>query len=274
MSTATEGSEHKSRNIPLWAIITGIILCLALEVGLVVGLTRGGEEGDDDAAPTISETAAATPEDGKIEFEEEDGRIKPVEPVFLGDESLGPLAPKYININGEKAAIRAVYPETSDPTGETGWTFNAPTDVSEIAWLGGQRGSSYPGDGQGTVMMTGHIDMQGQGTGYANLFLGLKEGDEVEITNNADVTRVYKVKEAPTVITKAEENSENSQRVFERASRADGPEELVLITCSGTVVENNGVFEYDQNTFVFLDPESVRYDGEGEEPEHLMYLTR
>lgn len=269
---ANRNAQSTKKRNPAWVIVAVIAaIAVVAGVGWVVWKNSHGKNTE---AIVESENVSTTGDGQKIEFEKEGGRIEPVAPVYIGDETLGPLAPKYININGETAAIRAVYPVTDDPTGESGWTFHPPSDVSEIAWLGGQRGSSYPGDGRGTVMMTGHIDMEGQGTGYANLFLGLKTGDKVEVTNNADVTRVYEVEENPVMLRKDQASTEEAMSVYERASRADGEEELVLITCSGDVVNNGGVFEYDHNTFVFLKPVDVRYDGEGEAPEHLMYLTR
>lgn len=145
-------------------------------------------------------------------------------PVPVVATATEPSAPQSLSIGGESAAIVAV---ATDRAG----TLLPPQDVHQLGWWAD---SALPGSGQGTVVVTGHIDDATQGQGYAARFAGLHAGDEVSV-NTADGGRVnYRVDRVVT----ADKSSHDQQTGLptDELNRLDGPETLALITCGGPFV--------------------------------------
>lgn len=144
-------------------------------------------------------------------------------------------APVRLTVGNQSAPTRTV---DTDASG----VLLPPKNIQELGWW---VGSSRPGSGTGTVVVTGHVDDVDQGTGFAARFAALTPGDTVEVTTADQSVHRYRVT-ASDAVTK-----EGGLPVDE-LNRLDGPETLALVTCGGPFV--GPPLGYRDNVVVFAAP--------------------
>lgn len=111
-----------------------------------------------------------------------------------------------------------------------------------MAWYAA---SAKPGtSGAGSAVITGHVNHQSQGQGYAYNFTQLKAGDEVSVLIDG-TTHTYKVTKPPFRVAKGAD-------MPPEVNQSTGENKLVLITCGGEFV--GGPLGYADNIFVVADP--------------------
>lgn len=135
-----------------------------------------------------------------------------------------PAAPQSLSIGDDSA------PTVSVATDQAG-TLLPPQNVHQLGWWAD---SALPGSGQGTVVVTGHVDDASQGQGFAAKFARLHAGEEVSMTTVDGGTVHYRVDRVVT----ADKSSHDQQTGLptDELNRLDGPETLALITCGGPFV--------------------------------------
>ena len=117
-----------------------------------------------------------------------------------------------------------------------------PQDVSRVGWYSA---SAIPGEhGEGSSVITGHVNFAGQGEGFARRFVDLAEGSEVIVHVNGE-DRAFRVSEPPEHVTKGD-------ALPEVVNQAEGDNRLVLITCGGEFV--GGQLGYADNVISVADP--------------------
>lgn len=150
-------------------------------------------------------------------------------------------APKAISINGDKTKVL--------PIGLREGSLAPPDDdIHSVAWY---QDSAVPGSGdEGTVVMTGHVDFNGE-SGYASNFSRLKKGDVVTVEGESGKVFRYRVTSSPQMVPKSNpvKFNELGDKTF---NRFDGPGELVLITCGGRFI--GGSLGYESNEVVTAEP--------------------
>lgn len=140
-------------------------------------------------------------------------------PAPVSARTLDPAAPTTLDMAGASAPIDAVSTDTSG-------ALLPPQDVHRLGWW---VDSALPGSGNGTVVITGHVDEVTQGTGFASAFRNLHPGDQVTLDTASGKHMSYRVDH----LQNADKRSE-----FPAAdlNRLDGPETVALVTCGGTFV--------------------------------------
>lgn len=157
-------------------------------------------------------------------------------PVAVPGEPVegGPVA---VEVAGESTAVV--------PIGlADGGVLAPPEDVSVIGWY---LDSALPGggDGQGSVVLTGHINAVDQGWGFASAFTELDAGDEVTITTQGGGEVTYRA-------VADSEHDLKADGVAEVVNDFDGPERLVIITCGGRYI--GGDLGYESNIVTVFEP--------------------
>lgn len=126
-------------------------------------------------------------------------------------------------------------------------TLTVPEDIGTVGWFGR---SAPPGVDAGSTVMSSHINYNGV-TGYGSVFLTLKEGDPITVTTDDGKEWNYVV-DSNTQVTKArndEEKKHYAEITNNTLNKMDGPNFLVLVTCSGNY-DPSSPLGYDQNTIV------------------------
>ena len=126
-------------------------------------------------------------------------------------------------------------------------TLTVPEDIGKVGWYAR---SAPPGVDAGSTVMTSHINYAGI-TGYGSVFLDLKKGDPITVTTPDGKEWRYIV-DSNTQIRKgttAEEKAEYAKITSNTINKMDGPNFLVLVTCSGNF-DPTSPLGYDQNTIV------------------------
>ena len=118
--------------------------------------------------------------------------------------------------------------------------FVPPEDPARLAWWRGVR----PGTGAGSVLVAGHVDMQGYGRGPLARIVDLEPGDRAVLTGADGARAVYVLRGVTTIVK-------------EFLPAADlfgtgGPERLVLVTCGGAYDPDRR--SWDSNVIAVLDP--------------------
>ena len=118
-----------------------------------------------------------------------------------------------------------------------------PADVSRLGWYSA---SAVPGaeGAAGSSVITGHINYQGQGTGYAARFANMAVGQEFDVLIDG-VPRTFRVTQAPYRLPKGSDFPPE-------VNDATGPNRLVLITCGGQFV--GGALGYADNIITIAEP--------------------
>jgi hypothetical protein len=115
-----------------------------------------------------------------------------------------------------------------------------PEDPGDLGWWRGVR----PGDGEGSVIVTGHIDSSRFGQGPLARIVDLQPGDRAVLAGADGATAAYAVRGVETYPKEALPAAD----LF----GAGGPERLVLVTCGGTF--DPGQRGWDSNVVAVLDP--------------------
>ncbi len=243
-----EDGEKKGGKKALWAILALIAIVLVI-VQLVVYFGRNGDDdvaGDAEASSTVaSATEEAAPTTNNDPFVDDSGEqdqeidAAPGEFRDFGAMSLG--------INEEFAAVDPIQ------VTENGMLI-PPRDVSRLGWYSA---SAVPGEAGpvGSSVITGHINYQGQGTGFAEKFTALEQGHEFAVYIDGE-ERKFRVTEAPYRLPKG-------AGFPDVINDTEGENRLVLITCGGKFV--GGQLGYEDNIITVAEPVAPVEDA-GEAP--------
>ena len=232
-----EDGEKKGGKKALWAILALIAIVLVI-VQLVLYFGRNGDDdvaGDAGASSTVATaTEEATPTTNNDPFVDDSGEqnqeidAAPGEFRDFGAMSLG--------INEEFAAVDPIQ------VTENGMLI-PPRDVSRLGWYSA---SAVPGEAGpvGSSVITGHINYQGQGTGFAEKFTTLEQGQEFAVFIDGE-ERMFRVTEAPYRLPKG-------AGFPDVINDTEGENRLVLITCGGKFV--GGQLGYEDNIITVAEP--------------------
>lgn len=115
-----------------------------------------------------------------------------------------------------------------------------PEDPAQLGWWRGVR----PGEGEGSVVVAGHIDSRRFGQGPLAQVVELDEGDRAVLVGSGGESAEYVVRGIQTFPKDAFPASD----LFSTS----GSERLVLVTCGGTFDPDRG--GWDSNVVAVLDP--------------------
>lgn len=247
---APEETGTRKRN-PWWVAAAVLAVALVL-VQLAIYASRNNSDEDE----TEQEPAATAPQDPQAPQSEGapaspaagDDPAVPTEGGYVDPEGAQEVpyeaAPgQFVGIEGMAMSvggdIAAVDPIQLTDTG----TLIPPSDVSRLGWYSA---SAVPGaaGASGTSVITGHINYQGQGTGYAARFANMKPGDEFEIYIDG-APQTFRVSQAPYRLPKGSDFPPE-------VNDSTGPNRLVLITCGGQFV--GGALGYADNIITVAEP--------------------
>lgn len=201
------------------SMMTGRSLRRAVVAAIAAGGLLLAGCGADDPAPPVGTVSGAQSD------------IQP--PVEAATDD--PAAPVSVTVAGVTAPTDSV---ATDVAG----VLLPPQDVDRLGWW---VDSALPGNGEGTVVITGHINEVDQGDGFAARFLDLDAGDTVTVTTAADDRLDYR-------ITSVDNADKESEFPADRLNRLDGPETLALITCGGEFV--GPPLGYADNVIAWAEP--------------------
>ena len=141
-----------------------------------------------------------------------------------------------VGIDGEYAAVDPV--QVTDQG-----VLLPPHDVTRVGWYSA---SAVPGEAGpvGSSVITGHINYQGQGTGFAEKFTTLEQGQEFTVFIDGEERR-FRVTEAPYRLQKG-------AGFPDVVNDTEGENRLVLITCGGKFV--GGQLGYEDNIITVAEP--------------------
>ncbi len=115
-----------------------------------------------------------------------------------------------------------------------------PEDPAELAWWRGVR----PGEGAGSVLVAGHLDMYSYGQGPLARIVDLHPADRAVLTGASGVKATYVLRGVITI----DKDALPAAELF----GTGGPERLVLVTCGGTYDRDRR--SWDSNVVAILDP--------------------
>ena len=243
-----DGNGKKGGKKALWAIVALIAIVLVI-IQLVVYFGRNGDdsEGDAGASSTVASASdEAAPTTNNDPFVDDSGEqnqeidAAPGEFRDFGAMSLG--------INEEFAAV--------DPIQVTdNGMLIPPRDVSRLGWYSASAVPGEPGP-VGSSVITGHINYQGQGTGFAEKFTTLEQGQEFAVYIDGE-ERKFRVTEAPYRLPKG-------SGFPDVINDTDGENRLVLITCGGKFV--GGQLGYEDNIITVAEPVAAPAEEGAEAP--------
>lgn len=235
-----EEAERSRR--PLWIILAvAAVALVVLQFGLF-NARQNSQQLDDASVATSQDTPTepAPPAEPETPVPTDGGYVDPAgeqevpyEPApgqFVGFDGMA------MSIGGEVAAVDPV--QLTD----TG-SLIPPVDVQRLGWYSA---SAVPGaEGPvGTSVITGHINYQGQGTGYAARFANLALGEEFDILIDGE-PRTFRVTQAPYRLPKGSDFPPE-------VNDMEGPNRVVLITCGGQFV--GGALGYADNIITVAEP--------------------
>lgn len=199
-------------------------------VGESVAPSEGGapegapEDEPDEQTPVPTDGGYVDPEgEQEVQYEAAPGQFQGIEGMAL-------------NVGGDIAAV--------DPVQLTeAGALIPPSDVSRLGWYSA---SAVPGaeGAAGSSVITGHINYQGQGTGYAARFANMAVGQEFDVLIDG-TPRTFRVTQAPYRLPKGSDFPPE-------VNDATGPNRLVLITCGGQFV--GGALGYADNIITIAEP--------------------
>ncbi|MCG7260976.1 class F sortase [Corynebacterium hesseae] len=230
--------ESKKGNKKLLIGLVALIAIILVIVQLVIYAGRNGDDSAEDNAGDSAETSqsseSAAPTTNNDPFVDDSGEqdqeidAAPGEFRGFGAMSLG--------INDEFAAVDPI--QVTD----TGMLI-PPRDVQRLGWYSA---SAVPGEAGpvGSSVITGHINYQGQGTGFAEKFTTLEQGQEFTVFIDGE-ERKFRVTEAPYRLPKG-------AGFPDVVNDTEGENRLVLITCGGKFV--GGELGYEDNIITVAEP--------------------
>ena len=239
MAEETGRKEPMSRGkiIGFIVLVVAVILVL-IQLALYLTSDKEGDEGDVGASASASVSAPADKDAGAADkpdaFVDESGEqeheFEPAPGEFQGFEGMS------VGIDGDFAAVDPV--QVTDQG-----VLLPPHDVSRLGWYSA---SAVPGDAGnvGSSVITGHVNYQGQGTGYAEKFTRLQENQEFTVVIDGE-ERTFRVTEKPYRLPKGADFPDV-------VNDADGANRLVLITCGGQFV--GGALGYEDNIITVAEP--------------------
>ena len=189
------------------------------------GAPEGAPEDEPGKQPPVPTDGGYVDPEGEqeVQYEAAPGQFQGIEGMAL-------------NVGGDIAAV--------DPVQLTdAGALIPPADVSRLGWYSA---SAVPGaeGAAGSSVITGHINYQGQGTGYAARFANMAVGQEFDVLIDG-VPRTFRVTQAPYRLPKGSDFPPE-------VNDATGPNRLVLITCGGQFV--GGALGYADNIITIAEP--------------------
>ena len=215
-----------------------LIAIILVIVQLVIYAGRNGDDSAEDNAGDSAETSqsaeSAAPTTNNDPFVDDSGEqnheAEPAPGEFRGFGAMS------LGINDEFAAVDPI--QVTD----TGMLI-PPRDVQRLGWYSA---SAVPGEAGpvGSSVITGHINYQGQGTGFAEKFTTLEQGQEFTVFIDGE-ERQFRVTEAPYRLPKG-------SGFPDVVNDTQGDNRLVLITCGGKFV--GGELGYEDNIITVAEP--------------------
>ena len=234
-STPVGSDEKKGGNKKLLLAAVAALAVLVILIQLIVGLGGKDDAEENEAAEETSVSAEASPtttnSDPFVDDSgEQDREVDAAPGQFPGMEAMS------LGIGEEYAAVDPI--QVSD----TGMLV-PPRDVTRLGWYSA---SAVPGTAGpvGSSVITGHINYQGQGTGFAEKFTTLEQGQEFSVFIDGE-ERVFRVTEAPYRLPKG-------SGFPDVVNDSQGENRLVLITCGGKFV--GGELGYEDNIITVAEP--------------------
>ncbi len=239
--------EEKKRK-PWWIAIAVLAVALVLVQLAIYAFRNGSDDSDGQQAEEEAVTASEAPVEAPSQGQQGDESTVPTDGGYVDKEGEQEVpyeaAPGQfdgfegmaMDIDGDIAAV--------DPVQLTdAGALIPPSDVSRLGWYSA---SAVPGaeGGVGSSVITGHINYQGQGTGYAARFADMKLGDEFDIKIDG-TPKTFRVTKAPYRLPKGSDFPPE-------VNDATGPNRLVLITCGGQFV--GGALGYADNIITIAEP--------------------
>lgn len=133
--------------------------------------------------------------------------------------------------------------------GESGAILAPPEDVAQVGYY--IRSAPFGEGDIGTTVMTSHIDYNGV-AGFGSVFTSLKAGDPITLTDGNGEDHHYVVSEDPANISK--QDPEYVRKTMDTINRADGPAELILVTCGGDFLGAGSPLGYADNIIIRAKP--------------------
>lgn len=223
-------------------LLIGIAALIAI-ILVVVQLVLYADRSEDDSAETnaaeeqtstsqsVEAEAPTTNNDPFVDDSgEQEHEVEPAPGEFRGFGAMS------LGINDEFAAVDPI--QVTD----TGMLI-PPHDVQRLGWYSA---SAVPGEAGpvGSSVITGHINYQGQGTGFAEKFTTMELGQEFTVFIDGEERR-FRVIEAPYRLQKG-------AGFPDVVNDTQGDNRLVLITCGGKFV--GGQLGYEDNIITVAEP--------------------
>jgi hypothetical protein len=206
----------------------GAVLGLAVALGVPAAwqLTREPAAAGAPLGQVLTAPAPSAPPDGVLSVPTRDAAptVAPEQPapVALTVPALGieaPVDPVGVRDDGQMAI---------------------PDDVGRVGWY---RFGPAPG-GEGSAVLAGHVDDREQGLGELAPLREVQVGAEVLVTDTAGATTRWRVVSRQQV----DKQALPVDRLFAR----EGPPRLVLVTCGGEFLPEQG--RYESNVVVVAEP--------------------
>ena len=234
-------SEETGRKDPMirgkiigFIVLVVAVILVLIQLALYLSSDKEGDEGDAGASASASAEKDAGVADKPDAFVDDSGaqehEFEPAPGEFHGFEGMS------VGIDGDYAAVDPV--QVTDQG-----VLLPPHDVSRLGWYSA---SAVPGDpgNVGSSVITGHVNYQGQGTGYAEKFTRLQENQEFTVVIDGE-ERTFRVTQNPYRLPKGADFPDV-------VNDADGANRLVLITCGGQFV--GGALCYEDNIITVAEP--------------------
>lgn len=232
------GEERKSNK----KLLIGIAALIAIILVVVQLVLYAGRSEDDSAETNAAEEQTSTSQSVEAEAPttnndpfvddsgEQEHEVEPAPGEFRGFGAMS------LGINDEFAAVDPI--QVTD----TGMLI-PPHDVQRLGWYSA---SAVPGEAGpvGSSVITGHINYQGQGTGFAEKFTTMELGQEFTVFIDGEERR-FRVTEAPYRLQKG-------AGFPDVVNDTQGDNRLVLITCGGKFV--GGQLGYEDNIITVAEP--------------------
>lgn len=221
-----------------WIVPVALIAIAALFI-LSLVFMLGGKDSDEasgDLSTSEQQAAENTQADAPVEGGYVDDSGQQEQELTAFPTTVDEVDEMTLSLGGDSAPIDFVQLTVDG-------TLIPPEDVSRLGWY---VESAVPGStGEvGSTVITGHVNHQSQGQGFAYNFTQLNVGDTVTIEVDGRPAK-YKVTKAPFRVAKGEE-------MPAEVNDTSGENTLVLITCGGEFV--GGALGYADNIFVIAEP--------------------
>lgn len=122
-------------------------------------------------------------------------------------------------------------------------TLAPPEDLTKVGWYGR---SAWFGQDKGSSVMTSHINYAGKAS-YGSIFITLKKGDPITITDQKGNVYHYVVEDDPFYLNKSNQE-EYKKQTKDTINKMSGENKLVLVTCGGAYVGGN--LGYEDNVII------------------------